>query len=162
MTVTIMSLWMEIQKHPFSQSSKYFWWNILHTESMMVEKVPEFSAESLYLRQGMATSGRWCHMTLLDHVTPVGGWHYLCESPDGHKYWTKRQEPPVTRFVDDDGWDVFRPPYHQAKSSDIEMTAYVLMTYTQLGLISEAIPIMKWLLSQRNANGGFSSTQVWH
>ncbi len=28
----------------------------------MVEKVPEFSAESLCLRQGMATSGRWCHM----------------------------------------------------------------------------------------------------
>ncbi len=27
----------------------------------MVEKVPEFSAESLCLRQGMATSGRWCH-----------------------------------------------------------------------------------------------------
>ncbi len=25
-----------------------------------VEKVPEFSAESLCLRQGMATSGRWC------------------------------------------------------------------------------------------------------
>ncbi len=35
----------------------------------MVEKVPEFSAESLCLRQGMLTSGRWCHMTLLDHVT---------------------------------------------------------------------------------------------
>ncbi len=40
---------------------------------IMVEKVPEFSAESLCLRQGMLTSGRWCHMTLLDHVTPVGG-----------------------------------------------------------------------------------------
>ncbi len=39
----------------------------------MLEKVPEFLAESLGLRQGMVTSGRWCHMTLLDHVTPVGG-----------------------------------------------------------------------------------------
>ncbi len=40
----------------------------------MVAKVPEFSAESLCLRQGMATSsGRWCRMALLDHVTPVGG-----------------------------------------------------------------------------------------
>ncbi len=33
----------------------------------------EFLAESLCLHQGMATSARWCHMTLLDHVTPVGG-----------------------------------------------------------------------------------------
>ncbi len=40
---------------------------------IMVEKVPEFSAGSLCLRQGMLTSGHWCHMTLLDHVTPVGG-----------------------------------------------------------------------------------------
>ncbi len=40
---------------------------------IMVEKIPEFSAESLCLRQGVLTSGRWCHMTLLDHVTPVGG-----------------------------------------------------------------------------------------
>ncbi len=32
----------------------------------MVDKVPEFSAESLCLRQGMVTSGCWCHMTLLD------------------------------------------------------------------------------------------------
>ncbi len=44
----------------------------------MVEKVPEFSAESLCLRQGKVTSGRWCHMTLLDHVTPVGGWQLGC------------------------------------------------------------------------------------
>ncbi len=36
-------------------------------------KVPEFSAESLWLRHGIVTSGRWCYMTLLDHVTPVGG-----------------------------------------------------------------------------------------
>ncbi len=40
---------------------------------IMVKKVPEFSAVALCLRQGMATSGRWCHMILLDHVTPVGG-----------------------------------------------------------------------------------------
>ena len=45
------------------------------TESNYGGKVPEFSAESLCLRQGMATSDRWCHMTLLDHVTPVGGVH---------------------------------------------------------------------------------------
>ncbi len=31
-------------------------------------KIPAFSAESLSLHQGMATSGRWCHMTLPDHV----------------------------------------------------------------------------------------------
>ncbi len=42
----------------------------------MVEKVPEFLAKPLSLHQGMVTSGRWCHITLLDHVTPVGGCSY--------------------------------------------------------------------------------------
>ena len=47
---------------------------MFYTQSqIMVEKVPKFSAESLCLHQGMVTSGCWCHMTLLDHVTPVGG-----------------------------------------------------------------------------------------
>ncbi len=35
----------------------------VHRVKIMVEKVPQFSAESLCLRQGMVTSGRWCHMT---------------------------------------------------------------------------------------------------
>ncbi len=51
---------------------------------IMVEKVLEFSAESLCLRQGMATSGRWCHITmitLLDQVTPVGEWQLGCRCP---------------------------------------------------------------------------------
>ncbi len=45
-----------------------FWRNILHTESVVLEKVPEFSAESLCLRQGMVT---WCHMIQKGHVTPT-------------------------------------------------------------------------------------------
>ncbi len=53
----------KVSNHSFYAQSR-LWWNI-----------PEFSAESLCLRQGMATSGRWCHM---DHVTPVGGWQLGC------------------------------------------------------------------------------------
>ncbi len=43
-------------------------------------KIPEFSVESLCLRQGMVTSGRWCHMTLLDQMTPVRGCQVGCPS----------------------------------------------------------------------------------
>ncbi len=38
----------------------YFWWNILHTVLNYGGNVPELSAESLCLHQGMATGGRWC------------------------------------------------------------------------------------------------------
>lgn len=39
------------------------------------------------------------------------------------------------------------------------MTAYALLTYLEKDLIEDAFPIMKWLVSQRNEEGGFASTQ---
>ncbi|KAJ7308318.1 hypothetical protein JRQ81_008852 [Phrynocephalus forsythii] len=39
------------------------------------------------------------------------------------------------------------------------MTAYALLTYTLLGDVASALPVVKWLSQQRNALGGFSSTQ---
>uniref|UniRef100_S4RW87 C3 and PZP like alpha-2-macroglobulin domain containing 8 n=1 Tax=Petromyzon marinus TaxID=7757 RepID=S4RW87_PETMA len=44
-------------------------------------------------------------------------------------------------------------------SAEVEMTAYALLTYTALGDVATALPIVKWLSQQRNAQGGFSSTQ---
>ena len=51
------------------------------------------------------------------------------------------------------------PWSHQAVSFDIEATAYMLMTYVLRGQVTQALPIMRWLIRQRNSNGGFSSTQ---
>lgn len=42
------------------------------------------------------------------------------------------------------------------------MTAYGLLTYTILGDVASALPVVKWLSQQRNALGGFSSTQVFY
>ncbi|CAK9821472.1 CD109 antigen [Anthophora retusa] len=42
---------------------------------------------------------------------------------------------------------------------DIEMTSYSLLTYIRRNLIADSIPVMKWLVKQRNAEGGFASTQ---
>ncbi len=64
----------------------------------MVEKVPEFSTESLCLRQGMATSGRWCHMTLLDHVIPVGEKKYLSNRFTSALCIQSTRATPVTVF----------------------------------------------------------------
>lgn len=47
----------------------------------------------------------------------------------------------------------------QPNSLDVEMTAYTLMTYVSRRLLGEAVPIMQWLIHQRNSNGGFPSTQ---
>ena len=56
----------------------------------------------------------------------------------------------------------FGPP---RPSADVEVTAYALLSYLQqdldFGAVYEKVmPIVKWLNTQRNALGGFSSTQV--
>ena len=52
-----------------------------------------------------------------------------------------------------------------APSADVEVTAYTLLSYMQQDsdfgeILGDVMPIVKWLNTQRNAYGGFSSTQV--
>lgn len=49
--------------------------------------------------------------------------------------------------------------YSKPNSVNIEMTAYGLLTIMEGGSFTDGLPVMKWLLSQRNAEGGFQSTQ---
>ncbi|XP_022096480.1 pregnancy zone protein-like [Acanthaster planci] len=77
------------------------------------------------------------------------------DSDDGLRHWEGRPEP-----VPDD-----RPPYlhHQASSQHIEITSYVLLTYIWAYSKTEALvqgnTVARWIVGQRNANGGFASTQ---
>lgn len=65
------------------------------------------------------------------------------------KWWSK----PISK-------DDKNPHYSLPQSVDVEMTSYVLLTYLKHNLIADAIPVMKWLIKQRNMEGGFASTQV--
>ncbi|XP_043275099.1 CD109 antigen-like isoform X2 [Venturia canescens] len=51
------------------------------------------------------------------------------------------------------------PWFSLPRSVDVEMTSYAMLTYLRRNLITDAIPVMKWLVRQRNTEGGFSSTQ---
>ncbi|XP_065223295.1 CD109 antigen-like isoform X2 [Planococcus citri] len=44
-------------------------------------------------------------------------------------------------------------------SLNIEMTSYALLSYVKKGLYEDAIPILNWLITQQNDQGGFASTQ---
>lgn len=65
-------------------------------------------------------------------------------SENGMKYWTR----------DDLSSSGKRP-----NSINIEMSAYAMMAFLETGRTTEALSIMKWLITQRNENGGFQSTQ---
>lgn len=61
---------------------------------------------------------------------------------DGMKFWQKE----VTKTG-------------QPTSVDVEMSAYALQALILADQDNQAVPVMKWLVAQRNENGGFQSTQ---
>lgn len=54
----------------------------------------------------------------------------------------------------------FIPPCHQARTSNIETTAYALLIQAVREDVTAGLDIIKWLVRQRNSQGGFGSTQV--
>ncbi|KAL7293106.1 hypothetical protein TKK_0013261 [Trichogramma kaykai] len=68
---------------------------------------------------------------------------------DGMKWWTK----PLAEDADKNPWSTL------SRSVDVEMTSYALLTYLRRNELSDATAIMKWLVKQRNVEGGFTSTQ---
>ncbi|KAK3727994.1 hypothetical protein QZH41_015942, partial [Actinostola sp. cb2023] len=76
---------------------------------------------------------------------------------DGQMHWEKKVKP---KKQNPHYW---LAPYHRSSSSNIEMTSYALMAMigdgTDSKAIGDAMPIIRWISKQRNALGGFSSTQ---
>ncbi|VDI76659.1 CD109 antigen [Mytilus galloprovincialis] len=60
------------------------------------------------------------------------------------KYWNNSPSPAPGKY---------RSPI------DIEMTAYALLTYAHLKSTGDGSDVLRWLVTQRNSNGGFMSTQ---
>lgn len=74
----------------------------------------------------------------------------LAKQEDGRRWWSKDTKK------DEEGSE--RSWYHP-KSKDVEITSYMLMVLLEDSPAEESLPIIKWLIGQRNSNGGFSSTQ---
>lgn len=72
------------------------------------------------------------------------------EGGDDLMYWSK----PVPEDQDKNPW------YSLSRTVDVEMTSYAMLTYLRKNSLTEATMILKWLVRQRNAEGGFASTQV--
>lgn len=70
------------------------------------------------------------------------------QSSENEKWW---ESEPLNKTVE---------TVVDATSLDVETTGYALLIYVHRSLTQDAIPIMRWLVRQRNQNGGFQSTQV--
>ncbi|XP_069042035.1 C3 and PZP-like alpha-2-macroglobulin domain-containing protein 8 isoform X2 [Lepisosteus oculatus] len=82
--------------------------------------------------------------------------NHMAITQDGFTHWSLMG----STVTDEDTFMGFSDGLSQSVvSAEVEMTAYALLTYTQLGDVASALPVVKWLSQQRNALGGFSSTQ---
>ncbi|XP_055376033.1 CD109 antigen isoform X11 [Condylostylus longicornis] len=72
---------------------------------------------------------------------------------EGDRKWWAKPEEKKEKNNEDNWW--YRP-----KSADVEQTAYALLSIlADNGPAEDTLPILKWLISKRNSNGGFASTQ---
>ncbi|XP_071823083.1 uncharacterized protein [Apostichopus japonicus] len=60
------------------------------------------------------------------------------------------QPPPI---------DFLRPYIYEPPTTEVEMSAYALLAYLAAGDIDDAVPIVRWLISQQGSRGGWGSTQ---
>lgn len=82
--------------------------------------------------------------------------NHMAITQDGFTHWSLTG----STVTDEDTFMGFSDGLSQSMvSAEVEMTAYGLLTYTLLGDVASALPVVKWLSQQRNALGGFSSTQ---
>ncbi|XP_060132471.1 C3 and PZP-like alpha-2-macroglobulin domain-containing protein 8 [Zootoca vivipara] len=113
-----------------------------------------FSAEDPYTAVLTAYS-----LTLLRSLSAPGAlqkMNAMALTQDGFTHWSLMG----TLATDEDTFMGFNDGLSQSVvSAEVEMTAYALLTYTSLGDVASALPVVKWLSQQRNALGGFSSTQ---
>ncbi|XP_072743357.1 thioester-containing protein 1 allele R1 isoform X2 [Anoplolepis gracilipes] len=90
-------------------------------------------------------------LNLAKHPYETSAFNFLesmATTKQGIKWWSK----PIPK-------DDKNPHYSLPRSVDVEMTSYALLSYLRRNLVADAIPVMKWLVKQRNTEGGFASTQ---
>ena len=71
------------------------------------------------------------------------------------KHWAKAEAK--TPAMSSDPWERRK---NEGKAMNIELTAYGLLSLAANDDQIEGLQVLKWLTSQRNPNGGYSSTQV--
>ncbi|XP_031630826.1 CD109 antigen-like isoform X2 [Contarinia nasturtii] len=68
---------------------------------------------------------------------------------DDKKWWEKPVPEADTKNI----W------YTKPNSVNVEITSYGLLALLEAGYYSDALPVIRWLVNQRNELGGFQSTQ---
>ncbi|XP_066492385.1 C3 and PZP-like alpha-2-macroglobulin domain-containing protein 8 [Tiliqua scincoides] len=129
-------------------------------EKGSVAKAKHFLESNTYSADDPYTTALTAYALTLLHspsaVIALQKMNGMAITQDGFTHWSLMG----TLATDEDTFMGFNDGLSQSVvSAEVEMTAYALLTYTVLGDVASALPVVKWLSQQRNALGGFSSTQ---
>ncbi|KAM4574402.1 C3 and PZP-like alpha-2-macroglobulin domain-containing protein 8 isoform 2-T2 [Fundulus diaphanus] len=129
-------------------------------EKVAVAKAKDFLESNMYSANDPYTTALSAYaLSLLRSVyAPLAlrRLNHMAITQDGLTHWSLTG----STVTDEDTFMGFSDgPSQSVVSAEVEMTAYGLLTYTILGDVASALPVVKWLSQQRNALGGFSSTQ---
>ncbi|XP_062578542.1 CD109 antigen-like [Saccostrea cucullata] len=94
-------------------------------------------------KAGYSRKARQLYSTLKRRSKTSGG--YLFWQDNGNKMYKQKLS--------------WHSPNPRARPIDIETSAYALLYLTERRDVTEGMKILKWLVSQRNPEGGFTSTQ---
>lgn len=65
------------------------------------------------------------------------------------KWWNKTSPPT----------EGLSPWYNHTRSVNVEISSYAVLALLENSLIGDALPVLRWLMNQRNDLGGFVSSQ---
>uniref|UniRef100_A0A6I8P7H9 C3 and PZP like alpha-2-macroglobulin domain containing 8 n=2 Tax=Ornithorhynchus anatinus TaxID=9258 RepID=A0A6I8P7H9_ORNAN len=133
---------------------------ISEEEKVAITKAKHFLESNLYSAEDPYTTALTAYSLTLLHSPSAPAMlrklNSLAIMQDGFTHWSLTG----SLTTDEDTFMGFNDGLSQSVvSAEVEMTAYALLTYTLLGDVASALPVVKWLSQQRNALGGFSSTQ---
>uniref|UniRef100_A0A8B9H8M1 C3 and PZP like alpha-2-macroglobulin domain containing 8 n=2 Tax=Astyanax mexicanus TaxID=7994 RepID=A0A8B9H8M1_ASTMX len=129
-------------------------------EKLAVSKAKDFLESNTYSADDPYTTALSAYALALlrSHYAPLAlrRLNHMAITQDGFTHWSLTG----STVADEDTFMGFNDGLSQSVvSAEVEMTAYGLLTYTLMGDVASALPVVKWLSQQRNALGGFSSTQ---
>lgn len=78
--------------------------------------------------------------------------------PSGYTHWASQPDKEEEEEAETGRLRVHHSMLYPS-GVEVEATAYSLLTLVLRSELDSAIPVLRWLISQQNSNGGFSSTQ---
>jgi CD109 antigen len=135
---------------------------ILHDKNAKRDRRSEISRTKYYILNKFTASTNPYELTIIAHALHLANSQFRDDAFNRMMSYAKRNSDYMWWSADKqetNTTDKQSAHFYFPNSNDVEMTSYALMTLVARSDLENAIPVLRWLISQQNSKGGFSSTQ---